>query len=749
MGEKPKIIVCATAYRPYVGGAEVAIEEVARRLWRHFDFYIVTARMSRRLPVYEKVQEGVIIRIGFGMRLDKWLLPFLATRRVRKIIAGFQKKDRVLLWGMDISQGSLAALMAGWRMPRLPFVLTVQYGESEGYLQSGRLGFIRRAFRAMLMRADAVTAISTYLGDLARAHGFFGLYTIIPNGVDFAHFSAEGASGILPDKKVVITISRLVHKNGIDILIRAIAEVRKTIPDVVCHIMGDGPEREKLEALARTLGVAGCVVFFGTVPHEDLVKHLRAAAVFVRPSRSEGMGNAFVEAAAVGVPIIGTRVGGIPDIIEDGRAGLFAVIDDPVDCAEKIVRILRDHSYGQMLAVGAKGKIAVRFGWDTIAEQYRGVFVQVLGAEKRVTIATGLFPPDIGGPATYVKSLVDALPRQGVGVRVAYFGAVRHWPRIMRHVAYMVRLAITARGSDVIFAQDPVSVGLPAAVVARALRTRFILKVVGDYAWEQERVKQGSLFETPEAFQKHRYGFMTEARRSVQRFVARQADRIITPSDYLRRLVTDWGIAGETITVVYNAYMLSMPLSRDEARRRLGLSGMVVISVGRLVPWKGFSMLIDAVADMMSEAPELCLAIAGSGPEEANLRRKVQERGVGARIRLLGVISHQALMSYLAASDVFVLNSGYEGFSHTLLEAMAAGLPVVATRVGGNPELITDGKEGRLITYNNMQELKDAILTLIRDPAARSSFGTRARVRAGAFTMEKMTEKTAAILRTL
>lgn len=748
MEGKTKVIVCTTAYRPFVGGAEIAVEEIAKRMSRDFDFYIVTARMSRALPRRETATEGTIIRIGLGTGIDKWLLPIFAVRPVRRLIAGFKKTDRVLLWGMDVSQGSLAALFIGWRLPRLPYVLTVQYGESEERLHRGRFGFVRRAFRAMLMRADAVTAISTYLYDSARAHGFFGPCEVIPNGVDVERFSLGGEKNAPRDGKTVLTISRLVHKNGVDILIRAIAEIKKEIPDIRCRIAGDGPDRKKLEALASSLGLTDAVTFLGAVPHASLAEQLRAADAFVRPSRSEGMGNVFVEAAATGVPIIGTRVGGIPDIIEDGTTGLFAAAEDPLDCAQKITRLLRDRAYAEALVANAREKIAARFDWNTIADRYRGVFRAASGTEKRITIATGLFPPDIGGPATYSKSLVDALPQNTVGVRIAYFGAVRHLPRIVRHIAYGVRLMIISRGSDTIFAQDPVSVGLPALAASKILGVRFVLKIVGDYAWEQERASNPSFFETPEAFQKKTYGIVTEARRLVQNFAARRADRIITPSEYLRDIVAGWGIAREKIAVVYNGYTLPSSLpSREEARMRLGLTGTIMLSVGRLVPWKGFSMLIDAVADMAPEAPELCLLIAGSGPEEERLRQKIRKQGADARARLLGAVPHEILMSYFAASDLFVLNSGYEGMPHTLLEAMSVGVPVIATRVGGNPELIRDGTDGILIEYDNMRELKDAIRILVRDPAARSVMGGRARARAREFTKEKMIAETTPILR--
>lgn len=752
---KQKIIVCATAYYPFVGGAEIAIEEVARRLSGQFDFFILTARMSRALPRLEMRPEGTIVRLGVGARFDKWLLPILIPYYFS---SQFSISDsKFLLWGMDIGQGSFGAVVVKMFCPRLPFILTIQYGESDEYLRRGRFGLIRRGFRAMLARADFVTVISSYLLLLAREHGFCGPAEVIPNGADIEKFRVKNP---WPDRqesrikgnegKTIITVSRLVAKNGIDILIDAVAEIKKTIPDIRCVIIGDGPERKSYESRIQNHGLEYNIQMMGEIAHTDIAEYLHQADVFVRPSRSEGMGIAFAEAMAAGLPVIGTAVGGIPDIITHERTGLLARPEDASGLAEAIIRLLRNPSFAQHIALAGQEKAAERFGWDGIARAYIRVFLQELGVKKRIVIATGLFPPEIGGPATYSSMLVDALPWQGIGLRVAPFRAVRHFPKIIRHLVYFWKIVFAGRGSDVIFAQDPVSTGMPALLAARIMRKKFILKIVGDYAWEQEQATDAALFETPEKFQTERHGIMTEMRRRIQKSVARAADLVIVPSEYLAGIVRGWGVREEKISVVYNAVAApEQRMPRDEARKQLGLSGVVIISVGRLVPWKGFALLIDAVADLARESPEICLVIAGSGPEEENLRRRIRERGADGRVRMPGAISHEALMTYFVASDIFVLNSGYEGLSHTLIEAMGAGLPVIATRVGGNPEVITDGKEGTLIAYNDKEGLKGALALLVENSDMRAGFAARARARAAKFTKEKMIRETAMLLKNI
>ena len=162
----------------------------------------------------------------------------------------------------------------------------------------------------------------------------------------------------------------------------------------------------------------------------------------------------------------------------------------------------------------------------------------------RILICTGIYPPDIGGPATYSKLLFDELPKRGIEVKVLSFGEVRHLPKIIRHFAYFLKALKLGRKADVIFAQDPVSVGLPAMLASKILRKKFMLKIVGDYAWEQYSARGGSAsggqnknFITPENFQDKKFDFKTEIRRKIQRYVAKNAKRIIVPSNYLKNIV--------------------------------------------------------------------------------------------------------------------------------------------------------------------------------------------------------------------
>ncbi len=360
----------------------------------------------------------------------------------------------------------------------------------------------------------------------------------------------------------------------------------------------------------------------------------------------------------------------------------------------------------------------------------------------KLVIATPLYPPEIGGPATYAKLLEEGLPQKGIEVEVVKFGEVRHLPRLIRHYVYYQRVLEAAKRADVILALDPVSVGLPVMRAAQKAQKPYVVKVVGDYAWEQGQQRFG-VTASLDAFVKTRQTSL--AVRTLQRIqtrVARSATRVIVPSEYLKGIVVAWGtsarkrISREKIEVIYNAVPLE---GLGVVPRPIAtLPRPLVVTAGRLVAWKGIDGVIAAVAD----SPGVSLGIIGDGPLRATLEEQAHAALPGRAV-FAGALTHTDMLAVLAAADVFVLNSTYEGLSHLLIEAQSLGVPTIATRVGGNPEVITDGENGLLIPVNDGAALTEAITKLVQDDALRAHLATGARASAQRFSIETMLATTA------
>jgi glycosyltransferase involved in cell wall biosynthesis len=343
----------------------------------------------------------------------------------------------------------------------------------------------------------------------------------------------------------------------------------------------------------------------------------------------------------------------------------------------------------------------------------------------KILLATGLFPPDIGGPATYSKLLLEKLPQRGISVSVVSFGEVRQYPRLIRHLLFFIKCLARGWRAELMYAQDPVSVGLPALLAATLLRVPFVVRVAGDYAWEQG-VQRFSVKDSIDEFQHKRYGFRVEFLRSIQQFVVRSADLVIAPSYYFRNLVSLWTRDGKVIAI-YNGIELPEPIA-------LSREPNTIISAGRLVPWKGFAMLIE----MLHDLPEWKLVIAGEGPERKALEALALGLKVSNRVIFLGQVRRESLYEHIARSEAFVLNTSFESFSYQVVEAMALGTPVITTRVGNLPEIIRDGVDGILTSPNDRGAFLTALKRLDADPQLRAQLSKSAQERAELFSLKTM-----------
>ena len=367
-----------------------------------------------------------------------------------------------------------------------------------------------------------------------------------------------------------------------------------------------------------------------------------------------------------------------------------------------------------------------------------------------VLIATPIYPPSIGGPATYTKLIEGEFAKQNISTTIVSFDTFAKWPKGIRHVLYFFNVCIRLFGVDILYALDPVSVGLPTALAARLFRKKYVVKIVGDYAWEQG-VQRFGVNDLLDEFLQKEYVGRVNVLRKIQTWVAKGAQGIIVPSNYLKSVVQKWGVSADLLSVVNNAFTpYQHVLSKNELRLKYNFrQGIHIISIGRLVPWKGFVELIQVVDSLKDHISNLVLHIVGSGPDEKVLKKICSERGLSEHVIFEGRCEHNVTQELLRASDIFVLNTGYEGLSHTILEAFAAGTPVITTNVGGNPELVEHKHNGILVPYQNSDALQSAIYDVCQHMDEADSFADASSQLVQHFSKERMVNTTIKILSSL
>lgn len=375
----------------------------------------------------------------------------------------------------------------------------------------------------------------------------------------------------------------------------------------------------------------------------------------------------------------------------------------------------------------------------------------------RIGVLSGTFHPEPGGPPTYLYFLLPHLQADGHIVRLLTFGEAspadseygyavtrisRRGGTLSKPFRLLRELWSLARGSDVIFLMGYM---LPVPLLRLIFRKRIVAKIVSDYSWEYaDRNKLTQLDVT--AFQTAELPLKLRLLRAYYRWCVRQVDAVIAPSDHVARLVRGWGVASERVHIIHNAIPETdlHTINRADLRARLGLptERPILVSVARLTPVKG----VDVALRALTKLPDALFVIVGDGPQQAELETLAKALGIADQAKFVGRQPHDAVMDYMRAADVFILSSRTEGLSHVLLEALSVKTPAVATAVGGNPEILTDGLNGLLVPSENPDALAEAVQRILSDSTLAERLAQAGRVRSQDFSWDTTVQRTLAIM---
>ncbi len=354
----------------------------------------------------------------------------------------------------------------------------------------------------------------------------------------------------------------------------------------------------------------------------------------------------------------------------------------------------------------------------------------------RVLLTSPVFPPDLGGPAVYVPSLARFLVERGHTVEVVAFCSDPNpsgWPfRVvsiargslpMRYLKAFREVWKAAQQADVVYVNEHLA--LLHVLAAKLRRKPVMIRIMVDGAWEIAHRKGWCGDDDIVTFQGRSYGWRVGLTRMLQRRWWKWCGHIIACSEFLRQIVIGYGVAPTKVQRIHNAYhgprAEDVPETRDEARAKLGLPAKkrYVLTICRLMVWKRVDGILEALVGLPEDVH---LVVAGDGDMEAEWKALAQRLGLAHRVRWLGNVPHKDIPMLVRAADVFVLNSRYEGLSHTLLEVQALGTPIVASNVCGNPEVIAHGVNGLLVDPKDPNDLREALRWILGDPALGERF---------------------------
>lgn len=398
LSPKKRVLVFSLVYYPnFHGGAEPAIKEITDRIPpEEIEFHVVTCRWNSKLPRVERYGNTLVHRIGFGLpdptfadygrrwpiRFNKYYFQ-IAGALTGLLLHWRYRYDGV--WAMMAHSAGIPALLFKLAAPRTAYVLTLEEGDPTEHIERV-MRPVWPLFIRVFTRADVVHSISDYLSAWARRMGYAGDIFLIKNGANPRDLAARYTEaeveeirqdlGKKPGEVFLINTSRLEHQKGFDTVIRALPYLPEHVKFVV---VGDGTEEPALRDLVRTLGLRHRVIFVGRVDRHLVTLYRKACDIFVAPSRSEGLGNAFVSALASRLPLVTTGVGGIADYARDGETAWIVPVDNPQALAQKIEEVLANPETAREISDRGRQLVEEEYDWDGIAEtMQRDVFGRVL-----------------------------------------------------------------------------------------------------------------------------------------------------------------------------------------------------------------------------------------------------------------------------------------------------------------------------------------------------------------------------------
>ena len=368
-----KICFVIRSLPPYVtGGAQTAVDAVARELVKCGHRITVLTKKYRRDR--RDISREYEVKYMFSLPKDMLAEGSLYASLFSEFL--YNRYDVVMAINMYPTGYCCAKLRRLFDLPLVmrPIGIDVQVDKTIDY--GLRLDpRVDRKVRYALSNCDSIIVTSRSMKDEVVAAGALShAVSVVPNGVDLREF--EEAKPCELERPYLLTVARLEKKKGIDILLRAYERVAERVDDLNLVIAGDGPERESLERLVGRLGLARSVKFLGTVTGAEKVALYKGCAFFVCPSRWEPFGITNLEAMAAGKTVVATRVGGIPEIVQDGFNGLLFDRGDPENLAARLLELIESNARRKELERNAR-KFILAYNWRAVAQRYLGVLQKI------------------------------------------------------------------------------------------------------------------------------------------------------------------------------------------------------------------------------------------------------------------------------------------------------------------------------------------------------------------------------------
>lgn len=684
----------------FTGGVEAHNYYLAKQLSKFHKIIVICSNLKTSDTKTNLTQNIKIIKAGPKIsKIDTHFLtiPYRLLFLINAILAGI-KEDFDIVQGNNFVTYPVAFLVGILKskptVAWYPDVFLKKWVKLTGWV-SGLLGETTEYITTKLPWAHFIALSQSTKNKLVNCGVNKNRITKIYAGVDYAFFSKINAKK--QNTFTICCVSRLVKYKRVDLLVQAIKIVLDRGYKLRVNIIGNGPEANNINALIRQLSLQKIVTLESNLTRHELAKKLKSSHLLCLPSTQEGFGLVVLEAAASGVPYLVSDLPVFREITNNGQGGLFFRKDSVKDLSYKIMKFMDSKMLQKVLPQNAR-RLALLYSWPEIANQFLKVYKSLINKKLKILVLIDAWFPHYGGGQIHVWQLskriadmdhqVTILTRnlgrwkkQYKNIKVVRIGFFKQFHNIFGRIEYLIFALFYSLSHryDVLH--------------AHAFSPGLIIPIIKIFK------KQ------PNVFTVHGKGYKIAGFGAGGKLLE---ELVIYKIPYDLEIT----VAKSTLTKKTSAKkVITIPNGvdignfKDAQKNRNRIKN--ILYIGRLSYEKGADLLIEAFKNL--KEPGLNLKIVGAGQELKKLKKLAKK----PNIQFQGELHGSKLIKQLKETDLLVIPSRTEGQSLVLLEAWAAKLPVLATRVGDNQLFIKDGVNG-FLAEPNYESIKTNLERAIR-----------------------------------
>lgn len=734
-----KVLIVTPYFAPIAGGLEQYVLRLASQLQERgrWQALIVTTGSSGGADTCETINGVKVYRLGYSWTISNTPLGRRWPQKIRSIID--REKPDLINAHLPVPGLSDVAAYVGGDIP-----LIVTYHTLSMHKGDMRYDFLIWMYEHLLGRAILGKA-SRIICASGAVREFLGTYSgkslVIAPAVDTQIFKPGGRP--IGDRLLFVgSLARSNSHKGLSFLLKALTE--HVCSDVLLDVVGDGDAREEYEGHCKQLGISDRVRFLGRLDGAELVARYTKSYALVQPSINDNLPTTVVEAMSCALPVIASRIGGIPSIVHDRINGILVNPGDVDSLSRAIAELFSDRDRASAYGRAGRELVESSFAVEEQARRTEEVFENTMNETAgTVAVVTPYYYPQTGGLENYARHSVQTLCQAGFRVVVftsAHEGkrrvidevdgvTVYRLPRLFRVLHTPVhplwplwlRRLLAREDVAVINVHTPVPVMADAARIARGSRPVIV-------TYHNDLVKASRL---GNLICRLEYRFLTGPTLAVADGVIATSEYYVQQSERLRKVQGKISISSPGVdTSVFR---------RPETREGVAGRFIFVGQLDRTHRHKGLAKLLEALALAKQTAPELSLTVVGRGDDQQTYAAKAGALGLADSVDFAGFVPDECLADLYASACAVVLpaENGSEGFGMVIIEAAACGVPAVSTNVGGIPAAVLDGDTGLLVPPGDVSALAAALVRISSDSVLREGLADSAYKRAvGNFSWE-------------